>query len=111
MNSTIAATVRKLKNGSGDYLWADGLKEGQPNRLLGYPVYIAESMDNEGANTFPIMFGNFRRGYVLCQRTSGLVVLPDPYTTKGSVSFYIRNRIGGITYDENAIRTIKCAAS
>jgi HK97 family phage major capsid protein len=110
MNSATAATVRKLKDGDGRYLWADGLSAGQPPRLLGHPVAIAEGMDDIGTNALPIMFGDFQMGYILAQRTQ-MTVLTDPYTTKGSINVYLRYRVGGITYDENAVRVIKCAAS
>ncbi|MCV2871587.1 phage major capsid protein [Defluviimonas sp. WL0050] len=110
MNSATAAFVRKLKNGSGDYLWADGIAAGQPSTLLGHRVAIAESMPDIGTNGLPIMFGDFNRGYVIAQRTQ-LAATPDPYTTPGQVRVYLRYRIGGCTYDENAIRAIKCATS
>jgi HK97 family phage major capsid protein len=35
MNSATAAAVRKLKDTTGQYLWAQGLAAGQPDRLLG----------------------------------------------------------------------------
>jgi HK97 family phage major capsid protein len=38
MNSKTLAVVRKLKAADGSFLWQPGLMEGQPNRLLGYPV-------------------------------------------------------------------------
>ena len=44
MNSATAGEVRKLKDSDGRYLWAESLTEGQPARLLGYPVAIAEEM-------------------------------------------------------------------
>lgn len=110
MNSATAAVIRKLKTGDGTYIWADSFQDGQPSRLLGHPVAIAEGMPDIGTDEHPILFGDFQRGYVLCDRT-GLFVLPDPYTVKGQVSVYIRRRVGGCVYDENAIRAIKCAAS
>lgn len=110
MNSATAAVVRKLKYGDGHYIWSDGFARGEPARLLGHPVAIAEGMDDIGTDNLPIMFGDFSMGYVLAQRTD-MMALADPYTTKGSVQVYIRYRVGGCVYDENAVRVIKCAAS
>ena len=44
MNSATLAQVRKLKTSDGAFLWQPGLVEGQPDRLLGYPVVEAEDM-------------------------------------------------------------------
>lgn len=110
MNSATASVIRKLKNGSGDYLWAESLAEGQPARLLGHRVAIAESMPDIGTNGLPIMFGDFHRAYVLAQRTE-LTATPDPYTTPGQIRVYLRYRVGGCVYDENAVRVIKCATT
>jgi len=44
MNSRTAGAVRKLKDGDGRFLWADGLAAGEPARLMGYPVLVAEDM-------------------------------------------------------------------
>src|SRR5690606_19291371 len=42
MNRETAALVRKLKDADGRYLWVDGLREGEADRLLGYPVTLLE---------------------------------------------------------------------
>jgi len=44
MNSKTAGAVRKLKDADGRFLWSDGLAAGEPARLLGYAVLIAEDM-------------------------------------------------------------------
>jgi HK97 family phage major capsid protein len=44
MNSKTAGAVRKMKDADGRFLWSDGLAAGEPARLLGYPVLVAEDM-------------------------------------------------------------------
>ena len=39
-DSTLAA-IRKLKDGTGQYLWQPALTAGEPDRLLGYPVFTS----------------------------------------------------------------------
>ncbi|MEM7671082.1 MAG: phage major capsid protein, partial [Pseudomonadota bacterium] len=53
MNSTTAAVIRKLKDGDGNYLWAQGLQAGQPSTLLGYRVVEAEDMPDMAADAYP----------------------------------------------------------
>lgn len=110
MNKQTAALVRKLKDADGRWLWSDAVEEGQPDRLLGYPVEELEDMPDPASDAFPIAFGNFRRGYLIVDR-QGMRVLRDPYTSKGKVGFYSTKRVGGDVVDFDAIKLMKFATS
>jgi HK97 family phage major capsid protein len=105
-NSTTAAAIRKLKDTQNNYLWAPGIAAGQPDRLLGYPVAYWEQMADVGANTLPVAFGDFRRGYLLTHRGVDRVVR-DEITTPGFTKFYVRRRVGGIPWNNDAIKLLK----
>jgi HK97 family phage major capsid protein len=109
MNSATLSEVRKLKAADGSFLWQPGLMEGQPNRLLGYPVVEAEDMPDIAADAFPIAFGNFRAGYLIAER-SATSILRDPFTNKPFVHFYATKRIGGQVLDSDAIKLMKISA-
>ena len=83
--------------------------EGQPNRLLGYPVVEAEDMPDVGAGVCPIAFGNFRAGYLIAER-SATSILRDPFTNKPFVHFYATKRIGGQVLDSDAIKLLRIQA-
>lgn len=106
MNSNLINFVRQLKNSTGDYLWRDGLSNGQPATLLGYPVYELPDMPDVGATTIPILFGDFNRGYMITDREFGNRILRDPFTNKPYVGFYTTKRVGGMLVDSNAIKGI-----
>lgn len=110
MNSATAARVRKFKDIDGRFLWVDNLAAGQPPLLLGYPVTFAEDMPDIGANTFPIAFGDFRRGYLIADRI-GMRVIRDEVTQPGYVKLLISKRVGGKLADTNAIMLLKVASS
>lgn len=109
MNAKTLAMVRKLKAADGSFLWQPGLMEGQPNRLLGYPVVEAEDMPDVAANALPIAFGNFRAGYLIAER-SATSILRDPFTNKPFIHFYATKRIGGQVLDSDAIKLLKITA-
>ncbi len=109
MNSATLAQVRKLKTTDGSFLWQPSLMDGQPARLLGYPVVEAEDMPDVGAGAFPIAFGNFANGYLIAER-SATRILRDPYTNKPYVHFYATKRVGGQVLDSDAIKLLKIAA-
>lgn len=106
MNSATLATVRKFKAADGSFLWQAGIVDGQPSRLLGYPVIEAEDMPDIGAGNFPIAFGNFKAGYLIAERTA-TTILRDPYTNKPYVQFYATRRVGGQVLDSDAIKLLK----
>lgn len=109
MNSATLAEVRKVKTADGAFLWQPGLVEGQPDRLLGYPVIEAEDMPDVAAGAYPIAFGNFRHGYLIAER-SATQILRDPFTNKPFVHFYATKRVGGQVLDGNAIKLLKIEA-
>ncbi len=109
MNSATLAEVRKLKTTDGAFLWQPGLVEGQPDRLLGYPVVEAEDMPDIANGAYPIAFGNFRHGYLIAER-SATQILRDPFTNKPFVHFYATKRVGGQVLDSAAIKLLKIEA-
>ncbi|MEJ6398036.1 phage major capsid protein [Yoonia sp. 208BN28-4] len=110
MNSKTAGTIRKLKDNDGRFLWSDGLAAGEPARLLGYPVLIAEDMPDIASDSTAIAFGDFGAGYTVAERPD-LRVLRDPFSAKPHVLFYATKRVGGAVSDFAAIKLMKFAAS
>jgi len=110
MNSKTAGAVRKMKDADGRFLWADGLAAGEPARLAGYPVLIAEDMPDIGADTTPIAFGDFAAGYTVAERPETRI-LRDPFSAKPHVLFYATKRVGGDVSDFAAIKLLKFSVS
>ena len=109
MNDATLATIRKMKDGDGNYIWVPGLKDGAPDTLLGKPVEIDDNVDDIAANKYPIFFANFKRAYLIIDR-QGVRVLRDPYTTKPYVLFYTTKRVGGGIVMYEAIKALKVSA-
>lgn len=110
MNSKTAGAVRKMKDADGRFLWSDGLAAGEPPRLLGYPVLIAEDMPDIATDATAIAFGDFAAGYTVAERPD-LRVLRDPFSAKPHVLFYATKRVGGDVSDFAAIKLLKFAVS
>lgn len=110
MNSKTAGAVRKMKDGDGRFLWSDSLAAGEPARLMGYPVLVAEDMPDIAAGAHAIAFGDFRAGYTIAERPD-LRVLRDPFSAKPNVLFYATKRVGGDVTDFRAIKLLRFAVS
>ncbi len=106
MNSKTAGVIRKLKDMDGRFLWSDGLAAGEPARLMGYPVLIAEDMPDADADEMAIAFGDFAAGYTIAERPD-LRILRDPFSAKPHVLFYATKRVGGDVSDFAAIKLLK----
>jgi HK97 family phage major capsid protein len=110
MNSKTAGAVRKMKDADGRFLWSDGLAAGEPARLMGYAVLIAEDMPDIAIDAYAIAFGDFASGYTVAERPD-MRVLRDPFSAKPHVLFYASKRVGGDVSDYAAIKLLKFAVS
>jgi HK97 family phage major capsid protein len=110
MNSKTAGAVRKMKDADGRFLWSDGLAAGEPARLMGYAVLIAEDMPDIASDTAAIAFGDFNAGYTIAERPD-LRILRDPFSAKPHVLFYATKRVGGDVSDFAAIKLLKFSVS
>lgn len=108
MNDLVAARVRKFRDGQGNYLWQPATVAGQPSMFMGYGVNTDDNMPDVGSNTFPVAFADWRRAYMIVDRT-GTRVLRNPFKVNGLVAFYTTRRVGGGVQNFEAIKLIKCS--
>jgi len=111
MNGTTLATIRKLKDGNGNYLWQPAFVAGQPETILGRPVIELVDMPDLEADASPIIFGDFKAGYRIYDRIE-LAVRPNPYllATEGLVRFHARRRVGAGVVRPEVFRKLTMAA-
>ncbi len=109
MNRKTQALIRKFKDADGNYLWMPPAGAGQAASLMGFPVVEAEDMPDVAANALALAFGDFRRGYLVVDRT-GVRILRDPYSAKPYVLLYTTKRVGGGVQNFEAIKLLKFAA-
>lgn len=72
MNDETAGSLMKIRAGAGDtagtvlgqYLWQPSLQAGEPDRLLGYPVYTDFSFATQGSAARSVAFGDFSAYYI-----------------------------------------------
>ncbi len=108
---SVITAIRKFKEATTlAYIWQPGLQQGQPERLLGYPVNRMEDMPTIAANSYSMAFGDFRQGYQILDR-QGMRTLRDPFTAKPYVKFYTTKRVGGGAKNFEAVKFMKFATS
>lgn len=109
MNRRTQATIRKLKDSEGNYIWQPPASLDTRASLMSFPVVEAEDMPDMANDANAIAFGDFRRGYLIVDRL-GIRILRDPYSAKPYVLFYTTKRVGGGVQDYDAIKLLNFAA-
>jgi len=110
MSRKTQALIRKFKATTGEYLWAPPASIGAPATLMNFPVIESEDMPDVAADSFSVVFADFRRAYLIVDRR-GIRVLRDPYSAKPYVLFYTTKRVGGGIQDFDAIKLLKFGVS
>jgi HK97 family phage major capsid protein len=110
LNRKTLAAVRTLKTGMGDYIWQNGLAAGLPNTINGYPYVEIPDMPDIGAGTEPIVFADFRRGYLIIDNPT-MTMLRDPYFlgTDNIIRFIGHKRLTGKVRLPEAFQKLKCS--
>ena len=109
-DSTLAA-IRKLKDGIGMYIWQPGLTAGEPDRLLGYPVYTSAYMPTMAAGQPVIAFGDFSFYNIADRGTRSFAALNELYAANGQVAFVAKERVDGKLILPEAVQILKMGAA
>jgi HK97 family phage major capsid protein len=110
MADTTLAEVRKLKDGSGNFYLFNPDPTGKfSGFVLGVPVEIDDNMPVVASNSLSIAYANFKRAYRIVDR-SGIALIRDNITTKGTTKFNFRKRVGAGIINFEAIKLMKFAS-
>ena len=111
MNRGTIQKVRKLKSANSlEYIWQPSFAAGQPETLLGYPVYEACDLPDVGNAAYPVLFGDFRRGYIIVDRIAMEVQrLSERFAEYSITAFLARRRVGGQVVLADAIKKLRIA--
>lgn len=93
MNDSTVSMLRKLKDTNGAYLWQSSLQAGQPDRLLGYPLYTSPYVPTVKAAAMPIAFGDFSNYWIADRMGRSIQRLNELYAGNGQVGFIATERV------------------
>ena len=105
-DSTLAF-IRKLKDGSGQYLWQPALTAGEPDRLMGYPVYTSAYVPAIAAGQPVMAFGDFSYYNIGDRGTRSFAALHELYAGVGQVAFVAKERVDGKLVLPEAVQVLK----
>ena len=105
-DSTLAQ-IRKLKDGTGQYIWQPALTAGEPDRLLGFPVYTSQFVPAVAAGQPVVAFGDFSYYNIGDRGTRSFAALHELYAGVGQVAFVAKERVDGKLILPEALQVLK----
>ena len=107
LNDQTIATLRKLKDGNGAYMWQPALVAGEPDKLLGYPVYTSAYMPTVEAGAKSIIFGDLSYYNIGDRGSRSFAELRELFAGNGMVGFVAKERVDGKLVLPEAIKVLQ----
>lgn len=105
LNDKTIATIRKLKDNNGAYIWQPSYQVGEPDRLLGYPVYTSQfAPENK------IAFGDFSYYNIGDRGTRSFKQLTELFAGNGMIGFVAKERVDGKLILKEAVQILPIKA-
>jgi len=100
--------ISKLTDGLGGYLWQSGIAAGDPDRLLGLPVYESEYVPNTFTSGLYVgALGDFKQYYIAESLAMSVQRLTELYAETSQVGYIIRAEVDGMPALPAAFRRVK----
>ena len=107
MNDGTIASIRKLKDGNGVYLWQPSLQASEPDKLLGYELYTSPYAPVMESDALAVAFGDFKNYWIADRAGRTVQRLNELYSTNGQVGFVATERVDGKVILAEGIQLLK----
>jgi HK97 family phage major capsid protein len=103
-------SVRKLQDSNGNYIWQPGLRDGEPDNLLGYPVIQSSFMPDIAAGAKAFIFGDLNYYRLGESQQMTIMVIREKYIEELKVGYMGHSRMGGQVSVARAMRILQAKA-
>ena len=110
LNDATVKSVRKLKDGNGNYLWQPALTSGTPDMLLGRPVYTSNCVPTIASGAKVIAFGDFSYYWIADRQGRVFKKLNELYAATDQTGFVATQRVDGKLILPEAIKVLQMKA-
>ena len=94
MHRDIVKQIAKLKDSDNNYLWIPSMRDGQPDTLLGHPVFMSEYAPNTSTTgQYVAVFGDFNYYWIVDADALEVQILNELYAVTNQVG-YLYNYFG-----------------
>ena len=102
INDQNLASLRKLKDNNQAYIWQPSYQAGEPDRLLGYPVYTSAYAPQDG-----IAFGDYSYYNIGDRGSRSFSELRELFAGNGMIGFVAKERVDGKLVLPEAVQILK----
>lgn len=110
LNDSTVKTIRKLKDGNGNYIWQPSVREGEPDRILNRPyrtsIYVPELAEGKRV----MAFGDYSYYWIADRQGRSFKRLNELYAATGQVGFLACERVDGKLILSEAVKTLDVKA-
>ena len=110
MNDSSVKALRKLKTQNGDYIWQPSVQVGEPDKLLGRPIYTSSYMPALEAGAKGVLFGDLGYYWVADRQGRSFKRLNELYAPTGQVGFLSSERVDGKLILPEAVKCLQMKA-
>ena len=110
LNDATVKSIRKLKDGNGNYLWQPALTADTPDTLLGRPVYTSTSVPTIASGAKVIAFDDFSFYWIADRQGRIFKKLSELYATTDQTGFVATQRVDGKLILPEAIKVLQMKA-
>ena len=107
MNDATVKAIRKLKDGSGQYIWTPSITAGTPDTILNRPVKTSAYVPTIASTAKTIAFGDFGYYWVADRQGRSFQRLNGLYAATGQVGFKATQRVDGKLILPEAIKVLQ----
>jgi len=109
MNDATVKAVRKLKDSTGQYLWAPSIKDATPDTILNRPLYTSIFMPSVAPEAKVMLFGDFSYYWIADRQGRQFKRLNELYAETGQVGFIGTQRVDGRLILPEAVKALVMA--
>ena len=109
-NDATVKSIRKLKDGNGQYLWQPSVTAGQPDTILNRPMKTSTNVPVIAAAAKTIAFGDFSYYWVADRQGRAFQRLNELYAATGQVGFKATQRVDGKLILAEAVKVLQMKA-
>ena len=106
-NDQTLAAIRKLKDSNNSYIWQPSYQAGEPDRLLGYPVYTSAYAPVIAAGKAAVAFGDFSYYNIGDRGTRAFTKLSELFAGNDMTGFVAKERVDGKLVLPEAVQLLK----
>lgn len=106
-NDKTLASLRKLKDNNGAYLWQPALTAGEPDRLFGYAIHTSQFAPEATAGKPAMAFGDFSYYNIGDRGSRSMQELKELFAGNGMVGYVMKERVDGRLILPEAVQILK----